>query len=107
MAQTKIEQLLEFLKEDPSDTFTIYGLALEYEKIDALNAKEFFQKLLNEYPDYLATYYQAGKFYEQFDKEFSKQLYKKGMAVALKSNKTKTYNELQSALNLLSDEEYD
>ncbi len=107
MLNSKIEQLLGFLKEDPTDTFTIYALALEYEKVDVVSAGAYYQRLLKEYPDYLATYYQAGKFYEKLDKEVSKEIYIKGMALAKKQIKTKTYNELQGALNMLLDEEYE
>ena len=107
MTNSKIEQLLEFLKEDPKDSFTLYALALEYEKYDDKKAKEYYDLLLKEYSDYLATYYQAGKWYEKSDKEFSKEIYKKGMAVAQKQGKTKTYSELQNALNVLLDEEDD
>ncbi|HSZ25400.1 MAG TPA: hypothetical protein VK766_06780 [Cytophagaceae bacterium] len=107
MHNTKIEQLLEFLKEDPSDRFTLYALALEYEKTNPEKAHFYFELLLQEHPEYLATYYHAGKFYEKSDKEASRSIYKKGMALALTLRNTKTYNELQNALQQLSEEEYD
>lgn len=107
MSNSKIGQLLEFLKEDPEDSFTLYALALEYEKYDDKKAKEQYDLLLKEHSDYLATYYQAGKWYEKLDKGISKEIYKRGMMVAHKQAKTKTYNELQNALNILQDEEYD
>ena len=107
MHNSKIEQLLEFLKEDPNDSFTLYVLALEYEKFDRVKASAYYEHLLKDHPEYLATYYHAGKFYEKSDKERSKKIYTSGMALALKQARTKTYNELQNALNLLLEEEYD
>jgi hypothetical protein len=107
MHNSKIEQLLEFLKEDPNDSFTLYVLALEYEKYDTAKSSAYYNLLLKDHPEYLATYYHAGKFYEKNDKENSKKIYTNGMALALKQGKTKAYNELQNALNLLLEEEYD
>jgi tetratricopeptide (TPR) repeat protein len=107
MHNSKIEQLLEFLKEEPNDSFTLYALALEYEKSDTAKALAYYDLLLKEHPEYLATYYHAGKLVEKSDKETSKKIYTNGMALATKQGKTKTYNELQNALNLLLDEEYD
>jgi hypothetical protein len=105
MSSSKIEQLLEFLKEDPKDSFTLYALALEYEKTDGNKAKEYYDLLLNEHSDYLATYYHAAKWYEKLDKEASKNIYRKGMELAQKQGKVKPYNELQNALNVLLDED--
>lgn len=107
MHTTKIDQLLEFLKEEPNDPFTLYALALEYEKSDLEKCKAYFDLLLDKHPDYLATYYHAGKFYESSDREQAKKIYRAGMLVAQKQSKTKTYNELQNALNMLLDEEYE
>ena len=107
MHNSKIEQLLEFLKEDPNDSFTLYVLALEYEKHDTAKSSAYYDLLLKDHPEYLATYYHAGKFYEKYNKENSKKIYTNGMALALKKGKTKAYSELQNALNLLLEEEYD
>ncbi len=105
MNHSKIEQLLEFLKEDPKDSFTLYALALEYEKEDSGKAKEFYDLLLKEHSGYLATYYHAAKWYEKSDRETAKKIYKEGMQLARELGKTKTYNELQNALNILLDDE--
>lgn len=107
MHNSKIDQLLEFLKEDPDDSFTLYALALEYEKLDKQQAGFYYDLLLKGHPLYLATYYHAGKFYEATDRENARKIYKDGMALALKEGKTKAYQELQNALNLLEDAEYD
>ncbi len=106
MKQSRIEQLLEFLKEDTVDSFTIYGLALEYEKHDTAKAKLFYDLLLKDHSRYLATYYHAGKWYEKIEVEVSKSIYKKGMKLAKELGQQRTYNELQNALNLVEDEDY-
>jgi hypothetical protein len=107
MHNSKIDQLLEFLKEDPNDSFTLYALALEYEKSDQQRAGEQYNLLLRDHPGYLATYYHAGKFYEKSDRDLAKKIFQDGMHLAQKLGKQKAYNELQSALNLLLDEDYE
>ncbi len=107
MHNSKIEQLLGFLKEEPNDPFTLYALALEYEAVEPEKTKTYFELLLTQHPDYLATYYLAGKFYEKRNKESSKKIYQDGMALALRQGKSKAFNELRNALTLLLDEEYD
>jgi hypothetical protein len=107
MHNSKIEQLLEFLKEDPNDSFTLYALALEYEKSDTHQARFYYDKLLTEHPSYLATYYHAAKLYESIDRTTAKDIYLRGMEVARKALKQKAYNELQNALRLLEDEDED
>ncbi len=107
MHNSKIDQLLEFLKDDPDDPFTLYALALEYDKQKDEKTGLYFDRLLKDHPDYLATYYHAAKFYEQSDSEKAKEIYKAGMNVASGQGKHKAYNELQNALNMLLDAEYD
>ncbi len=104
MHNSKIEQLLEFLKEDPDDTFTRYALALEYDKQNDVRAEVYYAELLVDFPDYLATYYHAGKYYEKIDGEKAKAIYSKGISVALTQNNNKALQELRNALSLLEDE---
>ncbi|HVD97066.1 MAG TPA: hypothetical protein VNB90_02605 [Cytophagaceae bacterium] len=105
MHNPKINQLLEFLKEDPNDPFTLYALALEYEKQDQEQTRKYYDLLLKEHPDYLATYYHAAKFYEKQDRTKAEEIYRAGMTLALSQRKTKPYQELQNALNLLLEDE--
>jgi tetratricopeptide (TPR) repeat protein len=108
MLNPKIEQLLEFLKEDPDDTFTLYALALEYDKNDPSTAGHFYEKLLTDHPTYTATYYHAGKFYEKTGQKTKAEIvYRKGMVLTYKEGKQKAYSELQKALNNLLFEESD
>ena len=94
----RLDQLLLYYKEDPNDPFNLYALALEYQKFDRLKAKEYFDLLLSEHEDYVATYYHAAKLYvdlEQKDKAIA--LYEKGIFVAKKLQDAKAARELQSA----------
>lgn len=99
---TRIEELKKFLSEDPNDTFSSYALALEYVKLNHINdAISLLEKLLQREPEYLAAYYQLGKLFEM-NHDFAKSslTFGKGMEVARKKNDQKTFNELQSALDL-------
>lgn len=98
----RIEMLRQYLKEDQADDFIEYALALELEKTG--NRKEailHLEQILLRNPDYLAAYYQCGKFYEA-DNEPIKAMacYEKGMVVAKNQGNIKTLNELRTAYEM-------
>jgi tetratricopeptide (TPR) repeat protein len=98
MAETRLDQLLRFYKEDPNDPFSIYGLALEYQKTDANESERFFDDLLNKFPDYLPAYYHAAKLKTSLgSNQKAIEIYKKGITLAEKTNERKTLQELRSA----------
>lgn len=108
MAKSRLEQLLEFLEQDPEDTFIIYGLALEYLNIDMSQAKAYFDLLLEKHPDYLPTYYHAAKLYETLENNKKAiELYEKGIELSTKQTNMHSKRELQNALNLLLFDEED
>jgi len=95
-----LSTLQSYYEEDPNDPFNVYALAIEYTKHDAAEAKVYFKILLNEHPEYLATYYQAGAFFaEQNDFETAETVYKKGIELARAQKNLKTQQELQRAYN--------
>lgn len=102
---TRIDQLKEFLKEDPSDTFLIYALALEFIKAEKPElAIQTFLELLENNPEYIATYYQLGKIYESTGETLkASEVYLKGMDLSKNDSNKKTYLELKEAYNLLLD----
>jgi tetratricopeptide (TPR) repeat protein len=103
MSNSRLEQLLHFYNDDPTDPFILYGLALEYQKIDIRKAEELFDKLVNEYMDYLPTYYQAANLKSQIGKtDEAISLYIKGIELAIHKKDTTTQRELQSALEELT-----
>ena len=59
----RLKWLEQYAKDDPNDPFPIYALALEWMKMDPPKARELFDTLLTNHPDYLPVYYQAGSIY--------------------------------------------
>jgi len=102
MSDSRLSLLQEYYTQDPSDPFNIYALALETSKTDASQAITLFEELLNQHPQYLPTYYHAGKLYEslkQTDQAIT--VYKNGISLAQKTGDLKTARELKSALDEL------
>ncbi len=102
---TRLELLKRYLEEDPSDSFLRYALALEFIKLNDNNhAYQQLEKLLNDDPDYLAGYYQAGKTAESLGlKNDSIKWYSKGIEVARMLKDQHTLNELSQAMNLMEE----
>ncbi|MFL9484979.1 hypothetical protein ACI6Q2_19495 [Chitinophagaceae bacterium LWZ2-11] len=95
----RIERINEFLKSSPKDNFLRHALALEYLKIgEDIKAKELFVSILNEFPDYIGSYYHLAKLLEKLEEtEEAIKYYEKGMAVAKEIKDQHAYNELQAA----------
>jgi len=97
---TRLQQLLAFYADDPTDAFTIYALATEYRALEPERAWEYYQKLLTEHPDYVGTYYHAGKLLEHFDKKSeAEKVYQTGLVVARRAGQQHAASELRQALN--------
>ena len=97
---TRLQQLLAFYEDDPNDAFTIYALATEYRAQEPERAWTFYQKLLTEHPDYVGTYYHAGKLLEQFEKnDEAEKVYRDGLAAARRAGQQHAASELRQALN--------
>ena len=109
MSTNRIELLLQYLKDDPDDAFTLYALALEYIKTeDFVQAEIFFSTLVNKHPDYLAAYYHFGKLSEKMSGDQKAiELYLKGIDLAKKQNNNHTLAELKEAYNSLNGIESD
>lgn len=107
MNSERLNQLLDFLKDDPNDPFTIYAIATEYYSSAPDKALEYYELLLNEHADYLATYYHVGKLYADFgESEKAENSFKKGIALAQNQNESLARRELQNAYNeFLSEDE--
>lgn len=106
----RLEQLKDFLEASPEDTFIMYALAKEYEKMGELQeALAQFHHLLRVDENYVGAYYHLGKLYEQLDNiPEAFQTYKKGMDIAKAKNDLHALSELAGAkLNLGDDEDFD
>ena len=100
MNSQRLEQLEQFLEEDPKDPFNWYALALEYLKTDQLKASELFTKILNEFPTYIPTYYQAGMLAMELNEEQrARDIFEKGITYANLQRDQKSANELRGALD--------
>lgn len=97
----RLQKLLNFLENEPNDPFLKYALATEY-----LNANEtekalhYYNDLLQNHPDYVGTYYHAGKLYEQLGrKDEAVSIYQKGMQISRDARDMHAFSELQSVYN--------
>ena len=95
----RIGKILEFLKASPKDNLMRHALALEYVKAgDDSKARDYFEDILNEYPDYVGSYYHLAKLLERNDEtDLAVQWYKRGMEAARQAGDNHAYNELQNA----------
>lgn len=100
MNTERLAQLLSFLEEEPNDPFTLYAIATEYATQDLEQARRYYEKLLNEHPDYVATYYHAAKLYQNVgEMNLVEETYKKGIALAQAKQDRLALRELQNAYN--------
>jgi len=104
---TRLEQLQEFLKKEPTDPFLNYALAMELEaKGDVDGAFERLHSLYQSNPDYSATYYHLGRLMiGRGMRDEALDIFQKGMKVTQAKREQHLLAELQSAYNnLLFDE---
>jgi Tfp pilus assembly protein PilF len=95
----RIARIKEFLQSNPKDNFLRHALALEYVKLGEDNAaRELFEAVLTESPDYIGSYYHLAKLLEKIEQTpLAIECYEKGMAAAKKAGDNHAYNELQAA----------
>jgi tetratricopeptide (TPR) repeat protein len=96
----RLEQLLGFLEADPDDPFTLYAIADEYRRAGDLDrSRSYFERLVEEHPDYVGTYYHLAALYlETGHKERALATYRSGISVAENQRDTQARSELQAAL---------
>jgi tetratricopeptide (TPR) repeat protein len=101
----RIKLLEGFIKEDPSDPFNYYALGLELAKKDKHKALDIFKQLIKDRGDYLPSYYQLAKLYEDVgQKESALSTYHKGILIAKQQKDFKTQQELTAALEHLNED---
>jgi Tfp pilus assembly protein PilF len=95
----RITKIKEFLVTNPKDNFLRHALALEYLKLgEETAARELFEAILMESPDYVGSYYHLAKLLEKMEeRELAIEWYEKGMAAAKQAGDNHAYNELQAA----------
>lgn len=105
MQKERLEQLFDFLKNVPNDSFLKFAIALEYIKKDNdEKALEYFLNIVQNDPNYIGVYYHLGKLYERIGKnQDAEKIYQSGMQITKQKNELHTYSELQEAYNQLKD----
>lgn len=102
----RIKVLKQFITDDPGDPFNYYALGLEYLDENKLQAIDIFQELVTKHQDYLPTYYQLGKLYEQVGvRDQAILIFNEGLRIAKLQNDLKAFRELNAALEELHSEE--
>lgn len=102
MSKERIKMLEQWIKEDPSDPFNKYGLALELQASNNIKADALFNELLEVHADYIPTYYTAANFYMDDNEPKAIQILEKGIELAKEQGNDKAKRELQSLLDQLS-----
>ena len=107
MSRQRLEQLLTFLEKSPKEPFILFALAKEYEKLQELDqALHHYQRLTQDAPDYVGTYYHLGKLQEQLNNPHAAwKTYSKGMEVARQAGDQHSLAELAGARLELGDED--
>ena len=105
---SRLNQLLAFYKEDPTDAFTIYALATEYLKLDLNESRKYYELLLTEHRHYVGTYYHAAKLYIELGlPDKADDTYQKGMKIARQEGQMHSFSELQQAYNKFKGLDYE
>jgi len=91
------------VEQNPADTFSRYGLAMELRNGgDLEGAIAQFQELRRINPDYSATYFHAGQTLERLGRlEEARAIYQEGIEVTTRKGDQHARSELQGALDML------
>ena len=97
---SRLQTLLEFLEQDPTDAFTRFAVASEYLKMgDSEAALSYFEGLVDDNPRYVGTYYHLGSLYVQMGRpDDAEQTYRAGIKMASELRDHHARAELQDAL---------
>ncbi len=100
----RVSKLIEFLADNPADSFLQHALALEYIKLgEDEKARGLFEEILSRDPGYIGSYYHLAKLEERSgETERAVQVYKKGMEEAMKAGDNHAYGELRGAYEELT-----
>ena len=99
----RLEVLRHMVAQNPNDSFSRYGLAMEYANSgDRESAIQEYQALLAVNPNYSAAYYHGGQTLEKLGRrEDAKALYRQGIEATTRIGDLHTRSEIQAALDLL------
>jgi tetratricopeptide (TPR) repeat protein len=98
MNQKRLSLLQQYYEEDPNDPFNIYALATEYKNKEPEKALDYFRILMQQHPDYVATYYHLAHLYIDLGEgDEAKAVFEKGIEKATEKGQSTLLRELKSA----------
>ncbi|MCA6073365.1 tetratricopeptide repeat protein [Fulvivirga sedimenti] len=98
MNSNRIEQLKTLIADSPDDPFLHYALALEHVDEMPEIARNIFNVLLKDHPDYLPAYYHAAQLYWSMGYESeARSSFENGINLARKLKDANTLRELENA----------
>lgn len=105
MSRARIKQLAKLVRENPSDSFSKFALALELKKSgEPDRARTLFESIRTNDPDYTGVYYHLGKTCELLgESDRALTLYKEGLD-RVPTSDPRTRSELKDALDQLNEE---
>lgn len=97
------EQLIQMLEEQPGDTFVLYALGMEaLADKDYAEALKRFREVIETEPSHHPAYYQLAKIYQVLDIiDVAKTYAEKGKQFALEQNNRKAAGEFEMLLEEL------
>lgn len=100
----RLQQLEKMLEREPNDAFVLYGIALEYKKMnDSAKAIEYLDRTVRADPGYCYAYFQRGQVQESLgDVESARQTYRDGIEAAQRKGDAHAQGELEGALQALA-----
>ena len=104
MALNRMEVLKNMVAQNPQDSFSRYGLAMEYANSgDLALAVAEYETLLAANPDYAAAYYHGGQALEKLGrKDEARAMYRRGIEATTRTGDAHTRSEIEAVLDLLS-----
>ena len=89
--------------QNPKDSFSRYGLAMEYANTGSLDkAVEEYDSLLEFNPDYAAAYYHGAQALEKLGRlDDARRMYQRGLEATRRIGDGHTHSEIQAALDIL------
>lgn len=99
----RLEILKQYLEADPKDSFLLFAIAKEYEKMaNEPVALEYYLKIKTDDPEYIGLYYHLGKLYERIDKiEDARATYLEGIELAKERRDFHAASELNGAFEAI------
>jgi hypothetical protein len=96
----RLEQLRQYVHEEPNEPFNRYALALELLKVNPGEARQLFEHLVRSFPEYLPTYYPyAQMLIEKKESERAEEIFNLGIERSRAAGDSKTLREIQALYN--------